>query len=259
MRIGTYNPLWGGISQETVVNALKAGKILIPEITVVPTAVVANGDLPPELEIRFDMEAALDWDSEKDALPPLPVNWQLRFVHNQLFRLFQFPSRFCPGAFHSTILRKAEFRSEDHREAYFAKCAEVIKQWRSKGPQPLVLPDKTGSKQNISEDIVRIQCPKMVVKGGELGSSPEYKSGIWLFTDREHISHLFEPNFLPPYDTPEKRRIIADVLVEEWDEKTLKWKPAAPLPKPVAQEKKANKDDKQGWCGMDADGLCGSE
>ena len=72
-----------------------------------------------------------------DHLAPLPINWALRFIHNQLFRYFQFPSRFCPGwcseysfssffrwikfnfmfymiilgAFHSTITRKAEFRS----------------------------------------------------------------------------------------------------------------------------------------------------
>jgi hypothetical protein len=54
----------------------------------------------------------------------------------------------------------------------------------------------------------------------------EYNSGIWLFTDRENITHFFEPNFLPPYTTPEKRKIIMDVLREEWDENTLSWKPA---------------------------------
>lgn len=50
-------------------------------------------------------------------------------------------------------------------------------------------------------------------------------SGIWLFTDRENPTHFFAPNFLPPYNTPEKRKIILDVLKEEWDEKTLSWKP----------------------------------
>ena len=38
-------------------------------------------------------------------------------------------------------------------------------------------------------------------------------------------SDLFAPNFLPPYNTPEKRKIILDFLREEWDEKELKWKP----------------------------------
>ena len=79
-----------------------------------PTAVVANPDTPPELEIRFDMEP---WcpDEKKivgDLESSLPINWCLRFIHNQLFEYFQFPSRFCPGPFHSTILRKAQFRSE---------------------------------------------------------------------------------------------------------------------------------------------------
>jgi hypothetical protein len=58
------------------------------------------------------------------------------------------------------------------------------------------------------------------------GVAPEsYHSGIWLFTDRDNITHFFAPNFLPPYDTPDKRKIIMDVVREEWDEKTLSWKP----------------------------------
>ena len=105
MRVGTFNPEWGGLTQQDIVNAIESGKILIPQIEVVPTAVVANRDSPPELEIRFDMDPPVpDFDDEN---APLPVNWQLRFIHNQLFNYFKFPSRFCPGAFHSTIVRKA--------------------------------------------------------------------------------------------------------------------------------------------------------
>ena len=89
---------------------LRSGKILIPQIEVIPTAVVANGDRPPELEIRFDMPYGPDFVDMKAKLPP---NWQLRFIHNQLFKHFYNPSRFCPGAFHSTIVRKAEFRSQE--------------------------------------------------------------------------------------------------------------------------------------------------
>ena len=58
MRIGTYHKKWGGIPVEEIVQAFQQAKILIPEITVVPTAVCENDDLPPELEIRFDMERA---------------------------------------------------------------------------------------------------------------------------------------------------------------------------------------------------------
>jgi hypothetical protein len=75
----------------------------------VPTAVIANPDMPPELEIRFDMDPPTP--NFDDLSAPLPVNWALRFIHNQLFQYFEYPSRFCPGAFHSTIVRKAEFRS----------------------------------------------------------------------------------------------------------------------------------------------------
>jgi hypothetical protein len=111
MRIGTYKKEWGGVPQEEIIKILQSGDILIPHIEVLPTAVVANPDTPPELEIRFDMEPEVpDFDNLE---APLPINWQLRFLHNQLFKKFEFPSRFCPGAFHSTILRKAKFRSEE--------------------------------------------------------------------------------------------------------------------------------------------------
>ena len=91
--------------------------IHIKKIEVLPTAVVANPDTPPELEIRFDMEP---WVPKSDELltdmdAPLPINWCLRFIHNQLFKHFVFPSRFCPGPFHSTILRKADWRSPEVR------------------------------------------------------------------------------------------------------------------------------------------------
>ena len=95
MRIGTYKPEWGGVSQKDILHAIESGRILIPQIEVVPTGVVANPDTPPELEIRFDMDPSCpDFEDHKQ---PLPVNWQLRFIHNQLFKYFEFPSRFCPG------------------------------------------------------------------------------------------------------------------------------------------------------------------
>jgi hypothetical protein len=96
---------------------MTSGAILIPEIEVLPTAVEANPDSPPELEIRFDMKPSVPNFTDPDA--PLPVNWHIRFLHNQLFKHFQFPSRFCPGAFHSTILRKADFRSDMVRQSKF--------------------------------------------------------------------------------------------------------------------------------------------
>jgi len=76
-------------------------------------------------------------DFEAFCRGPLPINWQLRFLHNQFFKTFLFPSRFCPGAFHSTILRKADFRSPTHRKLYFDKCNSALAKWRSEGPKPL--------------------------------------------------------------------------------------------------------------------------
>ena len=204
MRIGTYRAEWGGISEKDIVDVLKSGKILIPQIEVLPTGVVANKDTPPELEIRFDMPWGPDFES-MDA--PLPPNWALRFIHNQLFKHFQNPSRFCPGAFHSTIVRKAEFRSASHRDAYFAMCDAVLKKWKLAGPKAL---------NDGAWD----------VDGKPLAKPGAYNSGLWLFRDRTTITHYFPPNFLPPYDTKEKREIILSFLTEEWDESKLEWKKA---------------------------------
>ncbi|KAG7355121.1 hypothetical protein IV203_004477 [Nitzschia inconspicua] len=332
MRIGTYRKEWGGVPLEEILSVMQSGEILIPQIEALPTAVVANPDNPPELEIRFDMEPEIP--NFEDLNAPLPTNWQLRFLHNQFFKKFIFPSRFCPGAFHSTILRKAEFRSEEHRKNYFAKCDAAIAEWRKAGPQPLntiprsltgepleqpTLEQLASKKSDLSypddeqiaeaeekkddesfapnqeatrvtnlevslavtesvaddgtcvvnvgdvvftaygegkvvsakmeSESVEVELPygrlfvrlteslvkKEVLPADKLSEpkavsdvpvpASECHSGIWLFTDRENITHFFKPNFFPPYNTPEKKKIILDVLREEWDEKTLSWKP----------------------------------
>jgi hypothetical protein len=57
MRIGTYNTEWGGLDKEqTILDTLKEGKIKIPQILIIPSAVFANTDHPPELEVQFDMD-----------------------------------------------------------------------------------------------------------------------------------------------------------------------------------------------------------
>lgn len=221
MRIGTYREDWGGLSQEKIIEAFESGAIMVPQIEVLPTAVIANPDTPPELEIRFDMEPPVPDFDNLDA--PLPINWALRFIHNQLFRYFQFPSRFCPGPFHSTILRKAEFRSHLHRNAYFAQCEAAIQKWRISGPKPL----NTGNWN---------------VDGSKMQDPPEFSSGLWLFTDRDNITHFFKPNFLPPYDTPEKRMIILGFLREEWDEPTLSWVPAGSNLKKKKEEERLREE-----------------
>lgn len=201
MRIGTYEKDWGGLDRQSILDTFKEGKIKIPQIMVAPSSVIANADLPPELEVRFDMDPEeLKVFLANPETAKLPVNWPLRFIQNQLFKEFSFASRFTPGAFHSTIVRKAEFRSPEHRIQYFQMCAAAIKKWKEQGPQPLQAPEP---------------------------GACTFGSGIYLFTDRNNISHKFEPNFLPPYDTPEKRRIIAKYIEEEWCEKSLVFKPAA--------------------------------
>jgi len=170
---------------------------------------VANPDTPPELEIRFDMEPWVPNQKEllSDLESPLPINWSLRFIHNQLFEYFQFPSRFCPGPFHSTILRKADWRSPEDKKKYFEMCDTVIQKWREDGPKPL-------------------NEGKWDIDGSPLSDPPEYTSGLWLFKDRNNITHFFPPNFLPPYDTVEKRETILKYISKEWDEDKLMFKPA---------------------------------
>ena len=414
MRIGTYRKDWGGLDREELLKVMTSGSILIPQIEALPTDVVPNPDKPPELEIRFDMEEVSSTGSQLTNLEkgdfeafckePLPINWQLRFLHNQFFKTFVFPSRFCPGAFHSTILRKADFRSDVHEAAYFQKCKIALANWRQEGPKalntiPRHLDTKPLSKEerkaeklgqyaedglekfgkqlikqdssdtdfaepteeeeeavaelvdkleamaplppaattakatanlevsldegstyddeeavdneeaDVEEDVeeeleevaveaaTETDAPEVAVEKkdeaepsddaeekkdddedvqaaattvptvfekaedivlnpsvavseaptdeacaddlsttGESNANPPHipnmrptapedcHSGIWLFTDRANISHFFAPNFLPPYDTEEKRKIIFDVLREEWDEKSLSWK-----------------------------------
>jgi hypothetical protein len=213
MRLGTDRPEWGGLAVRDIVDAIRSRSVLVPQIEVCPTAVVANTDYPPELEIRFDMEPSVPTsDDILNPSIPLPLNWQLRFMHNQLFHRFEFPSRFCPGAFHATIVRKAEFHSELYKAAYFALCNKVVAEWRKEGAKPL-------TPKTMYDDILQVRSLHRTK------ASDYYQSGIWLFSDRENITHHFEPNFLPPYNTPEKRAFIWEFLKDEWDEKTLAWHP----------------------------------
>jgi len=227
MRIGSYNPEWGGVSEKEIIEVMKSGKILIPQITVLPTEVVANGHTPPDIQLRFDMPCSPDF---VDLTTELPANWQLRFIHNQLFKHFYHPARFCPDAFNTTIVGKAEFRSQNHKEAYFAMCEAILKKWRLAGPRAL-------------------------------NANPvDNKSGIWLFTDRKTPTHFFPPNFLPPYDTEEKRQIILSYLTDEWDEKTLTWR-TAQYPEKVEKKKEVvapSGGNFMEWCGNPIEALLGA-
>jgi hypothetical protein len=86
-------------------------------------------------------------------------------------------------------------------------CNEVVAKWRRQGPKAL----NNGGWDVNGE-------PLEYPNGGGLNS------GVYLFTDRQNITHFFKPNFLPPYDTPDKKKIILSYLQQEWDENTLSWK-----------------------------------
>jgi hypothetical protein len=298
LHVSTYDPTQGGISQTDLLQAFVQSKILIPEVTVVPTAVIMTDT--GKLQVRFDMEAAYhddettttdaaaastgeeeqrgdgnDDDAMMTPLPALPVNWQLRFIHNQLFRYFHYPSRYCRDPFSCDLANDVSFRSDAARAAYLERAGQVVARWRcTTGPRRLDPPS--------TRNIRRITTPMKQVHGGMIGSSDRHRgSGVWLFTDRRTPTHLVEPNFLPPYNTLAKRAIIFAVLSEEWDPHQRVWQPAPPLPKPELiiisprrrarngslregkeKDKDANNDDHQiarssGWgCGVMESAMC---
>ena len=51
----------------------------------------------------------------------------------------------------------------------------------------------------------------------------ERPHGVYLFKDRKTIVNYFSPNFLPPYNTDEKRKIIEKYLSKTWNEEKLEW------------------------------------
>ena len=116
-------------------------------------------------------------------------------------------------------------------------CEAVLKKWKLAGPRPL-------------------------------NANPvDNKSGIWLFTDRTKPTHLFPPNFLPPYNTEEKKQIILSYLAEEWDENTLSWKKATypeqvvketqKKPREVADAGAGGSSNFMEWCGNPIETLLG--
>lgn len=194
MDIGTFNEELGGIGLDAIVEAIESGDILIPQMEVLPTRVRMNYNTPPELEVLFDLEPTYP-----TAKVPLPTNWQLRFVANQLVDYFSFPSRAMPGRFHCSLVRTVNFRSYKARGDYFKKCNKALKGWREAGPQPLV----GGDTWNYLND------------GGYSDRSADSASGVWIYTNRQNRTRYIPPNFLPPYESDaEKMKLISAVLNE---------------------------------------------
>ena len=93
-------------------------------MSVLPTKICTNNDLPPEVEVRFDFQKKkIIEDDCNDTINKMENlfgqnikieneifkenineinfeeynNWQLKFVHNQLFENLKNSNRFCPG------------------------------------------------------------------------------------------------------------------------------------------------------------------
>eukprot|EP01051_Picozoa_sp_SAG22_P012734 SAG22_NODE_1352_length_4643_cov_21.591733_1_plen_473_part_00 len=198
---------WGGVPLDVLTDILTNGTILIPHIAITPTSVLASGFAgdtlpPPEIELRFDVEPSTT----------LPVdqwpNWALLFVHNQIFAHLDFPARFCPGPFHMTFVRHAQFRNESAMSAYFESASETVEEWHEQGPVTLT---PEGDPQQ----------PGFV--SAPLGEELRKPHGLYLFKTRAEPIRYFAPNWDGPYDTPEKRAVIKDVIRRVWDPATLAW------------------------------------
>lgn len=205
MRIGTFEKALGGIDLSEIMAVMTSGKILIPHMAILPSFMLQNKDSPPEIELKFELEPNEDIEVEEWG------NWQIEFVRNQLFEAFSFPGRFTPGAFHMTFVRKAAFRSPQHRAEYMEQCSEAVGRWRAQGAQTLT-PETDPSQPG---------CPTQQQVLGEELTSPH---GLYLFRHRMLPIQYFAPNFEPPYDTPEKRAVISRVLGRKWDEHAGEWK-----------------------------------
>ena len=130
MDMGTFEEALGGIPPSDIIEAIESGAILVPQMEVVPTEVRMNPSNPPELELLFNVEPMFPTKAV-----PLPINWQLRFVANQLIDFFEFPNQVIPDRFHCSMTRKVAFRSLKHRKKYFKKTRDAIRKWREAGPQ----------------------------------------------------------------------------------------------------------------------------
>ena len=233
-RVGCFNEAWGGVSLSFLEKIMADGTIKIPVMAVLPTGIIENSDVPPEVEVRFDLKKIkvnlddeirriisnnrkLDGDSScESANFENLANWQLRFVHNQLFHCLQNSNRFCPGAHHMTFVRKASWKNHNAKKEYFQNCSVIQQEWEINGPKLL-------------KPVISNACDETGTKSGAIispiGEELIHPHGIYLFKDRKTIIKYFKPNFLPPYDTDDKIEIIRCVLAEKWDENKLKWVP----------------------------------
>lgn len=115
-----------------------------------------------------------------------------------------------------TFLRKTGFRDAEHAAQYFSEINDVVSEWRKLGPQTLE-PETDSSVPGF----VATPLVDPLTKQSELDAP----HGIYLFKTRSEPIEYYAPNWEGPYDTPEARAIIEDVLSTEWDEATLSWIP----------------------------------
>lgn len=91
---------------------------------------------------------------------------------------------------------------------YFSNCNEAVARWRERGPT-LLEPERDPSAPGYPSPI--------------LGDELVHPHGVYLFRHRKLPIRYYAPNFHPPYDTPENKAIIREILGRKWNEHSLQW------------------------------------
>jgi hypothetical protein len=200
---GTLTAEFGGIDIERIRQILTNGTILIPHMCVIPSFVFKNPDNPPEVELKFELRKVKDNDSVEEW-----ENWVLPFVYNQVFNNLHKDNPAIHGHmvrgdgrnqhYHVSLVRKAAWRSAEKMRDYFKNCSDAVARWRKRGSvclEPETNPGSTG----------------FVGENKALRNELTNPHGVYLYKTRQDVVDYFTPNFYPPYNTPEKRKII-----EKW-------------------------------------------
>jgi len=198
------------LEEEDIIQMLYSGNVIIPEIEIVPTSMFlidCDGDSEyKDICLRFEMLPSIP--DFNDIHAPLPINWSLRFIQNQLLHSFPTLTE-CSDFFHMVVAKRVKFKSSIHQTLYLGKCFHTLKQWKQLGSKSL---------NNGGWDIDGSKLDDFINNG------TDFHSGIWLYENKHNIVHFTPPNFLPPYDTNEKMECILKCISKEWDNESKQWK-----------------------------------
>jgi hypothetical protein len=190
---------------DQIIHALASGEIFIPHMEIIPEALTATNNSPPDLMVRFGCE-------RNDDLPPDEWNnWCVEFMHNQCYEYFHgLGALWMPRPFGIRIASQVQWKTVKHMNRYFAQAERVIDDWRSQGPQTL--------------------DPELSF-GDTKPEEVAHPHGIYLLRNGTPTNY-FGPNFERPYTTRMTRSLLHNVLAKSWDSRRREWS-STPIPRLV--------------------------